>query len=141
MAVLNQNLNKAVFSLNKRWRTNLAMEIPADRTSGECCVDPLRPPDFTGLGASCKLMWGPRITSGLPTMQESGNDPYDSKQTNSCRRATSLSESSNSCRPEASLHMFRSCGSLSFCSLTVTCRIKLRKLPLIYEPQALEQAS
>src|SRR3984957_2033315 len=38
------NLNRAVFSLNQRSRTNLAVETPADRTSGECCVDPLRPP-------------------------------------------------------------------------------------------------
>ena len=38
------NLNRAVFSLNQRSRTNLGIETPADRTSGECCVDPLRPP-------------------------------------------------------------------------------------------------
>jgi hypothetical protein len=44
------NLNRAVFSLNQRSRTNLANQIPADRTSGECCVDPLRPPDLSGCG-------------------------------------------------------------------------------------------
>src|SRR5579863_6289910 len=38
------NLNRAVFSLNQRSRTNLAIETPADWTSGRCCVDPLRPP-------------------------------------------------------------------------------------------------
>jgi hypothetical protein len=38
------NLNRAVFSLNQRSRTNLAIDTPADWTSGRCCVDPLRPP-------------------------------------------------------------------------------------------------
>src|SRR5579862_5750209 len=38
------NLNGAVFSLNQRSRTNLAIETTADWTSGRCCVDPLRPP-------------------------------------------------------------------------------------------------
>src|ERR1700757_3338041 len=38
------NLNRAVFSLNQRSRTNLAIETTADWTSGRCCVDPLRPP-------------------------------------------------------------------------------------------------
>jgi hypothetical protein len=38
------NLDRAVFSLNQRSRTNLAVETPADWTSGRCCVDPLRPP-------------------------------------------------------------------------------------------------
>jgi hypothetical protein len=36
------NLNRAVFSLNQRSRTNLAVETP-DWTFGRCCVDPLRP--------------------------------------------------------------------------------------------------
>src|SRR6266481_6174780 len=43
------NLDRAVFSLNQRSRTNLAVETPADWTSGRCCVDPLRPPDLSGL--------------------------------------------------------------------------------------------
>ena len=30
--------------LNQRSRTSLAIEIPAYKTPGECCVDPLRPP-------------------------------------------------------------------------------------------------
>ena len=38
------DLNRAVFSLNQRSRTNLAVETPADWTSSRCCVDPLRPP-------------------------------------------------------------------------------------------------
>jgi hypothetical protein len=37
-------LNRAVFSLNQRSRTNLAIETPAEWSSGQCCVDPLRPP-------------------------------------------------------------------------------------------------
>src|ERR1700746_260787 len=41
------NLDRAVFSLNQRSRTNLAVETPADWTSGRCCVDPLRPPLFS----------------------------------------------------------------------------------------------
>src|SRR6266478_3584231 len=48
-AVLNQNLNRAVFSFNQRSRMNLAFETPADTSSAECCVDPLRPPRFSGL--------------------------------------------------------------------------------------------
>ena len=43
------DLNRAVFFLNQRSRMNLAIEIPADRTSGECCVDPLRPPGIIGM--------------------------------------------------------------------------------------------
>jgi hypothetical protein len=42
------NLDRAVFSLNQRSRTNLAVETPADWTSGRCCVDPLRSPDLPG---------------------------------------------------------------------------------------------
>src|ERR1700757_790042 len=38
------DLNRAVFSLNQRSRTNLAIETPADWTPSRCCVDPLRPP-------------------------------------------------------------------------------------------------
>jgi hypothetical protein len=34
--------------LNQRSRTNFAIEIPVDRTSGECCVYPLRPPRLSG---------------------------------------------------------------------------------------------
>jgi hypothetical protein len=101
------------------------------RTRGTCAVRLL--PDFPE-----PRFW---ITNGLPTMHESGNDPCESRQSNSCRCATSLSASSNSCRPESCLHMLRSCGSLSAYSLTFAFRIRLRKLPLIYEPQALEQAS
>jgi len=41
------NLNRAVFSLNQRSRTNLAIETTADWTSGRCCVDPLRPPGLS----------------------------------------------------------------------------------------------
>jgi hypothetical protein len=44
------NLNRVVFSLNQRLRTNLAIEIRADRTSGGCCVDPLRPPGLPECG-------------------------------------------------------------------------------------------
>src|ERR1700745_698726 len=40
------NLNRAVFSLNQRSRTNLAIETTADWTSGRCCVEPLRPPQL-----------------------------------------------------------------------------------------------
>ena len=43
------NLNRAVVFLNQRSSANLAIEIPADRTSGECCVDPLRPPLLVGM--------------------------------------------------------------------------------------------
>jgi hypothetical protein len=42
------NLNRAVFSLNQRSPTNLAVETSADWTSGRCCVDPLRPPRLSG---------------------------------------------------------------------------------------------
>jgi hypothetical protein len=54
------NLNGAVFSLNQLFRTNLAVETPADWTSGRCCVDPLRPPRLSGLGAEKLgvLYWG-----------------------------------------------------------------------------------
>ena len=38
------NLDRAVFSSHQRSRMNLAVETPADWTSGRCCVDPLRPP-------------------------------------------------------------------------------------------------
>ena len=41
------NLDRAVFSLNQRSRRNLAVETPADWTSGRCCVDPLRPPGLS----------------------------------------------------------------------------------------------
>ena len=40
------NLDRAVFSSHQRSRMNLAVETPADWTSGRCCVDPLRPPLF-----------------------------------------------------------------------------------------------
>src|SRR5580704_5200255 len=52
------NLNRAVFSLNQRSRTNLANQIPADRTSGECCVDPLRPPGLSETGPLPKFFPG-----------------------------------------------------------------------------------
>src|SRR5580704_16235038 len=52
------NLNRGVFSLNQRSRTNLAIETPADRTSGECCVDPLRPPGLSETGPLPKFFPG-----------------------------------------------------------------------------------
>src|SRR5258706_14070937 len=54
-AVLNQNLNRAVFSFNQRSRMNLAFETPADTSSAECCVDPLRQPDLPGSGQRADL--------------------------------------------------------------------------------------
>src|SRR6516164_498537 len=44
LACTRLNLNRAVFSLNQHSRTNLAIETPADWKSGQCYVDPLRPP-------------------------------------------------------------------------------------------------
>ena len=41
------NLDRAVFSSHQRSRMNLAVETPADWTSGPCCVDPLRPPSLS----------------------------------------------------------------------------------------------
>src|SRR5262249_50829379 len=42
------DLTRAVFFLSQRSRTNLAIGTPAARTSGECCVDPLKPPLLIG---------------------------------------------------------------------------------------------
>jgi hypothetical protein len=50
MAALNQNLNRALDLVELTPANKIGFLDSCKNTLSKCCVDPLRPPDFTGLG-------------------------------------------------------------------------------------------
>jgi len=53
MAVLNQNLNSAFDLFELKPANEISFLDSYKKTLSKCCVDPLRPPDLSGVGAYC----------------------------------------------------------------------------------------
>ncbi len=60
MAVLNQNLNGAFVLFELMPANEISFLGSYKKTLSKCCIDPLRPPDFTGLGLTA-----PPLVEGL----------------------------------------------------------------------------
>ena len=70
MAVLNQNLNRAFDLFELRSANKISFLDSYKKTLSKCCVDPLRPPDFSGLGRAAMASGGPIVASEWPTIRQ-----------------------------------------------------------------------